>query len=91
MPLVAGGLAQQPMGYLADVMRVRHYSRAKEAVDREEWKDGELRYPAPAWAHLTVGPVLALVEEERALEMVAAEEARIARLEAALDAAEAAS
>lgn len=63
--MLPGGLAQQPMGYLADVMRVRSYARAKEAYEREDVVDGQTRFPAPQWAKDMVIPVLARVEAAR--------------------------
>ena len=63
--MLPGGLAQQPMGYLADGMRVRAYARAKEAVEREDVVDGKTVFPAPDWAHRMVQPVLMRVEAQR--------------------------
>lgn len=51
--LVAGGLADQPVGYLNDVMRVRAYARAKDDVESAT----DTR-PPQAWATAMVQPVL---------------------------------
>lgn len=66
---MAGGLADQPTGYLNDVMQARSYSRAYEAVERERTSGsddtGQPRLPAPEWAWTLYGEVeLAMAAED---------------------------
>jgi hypothetical protein len=52
LPLVAGGFADQPQGYLRDVQLVRSYERAKELCDAATSEK-----PSPRWASALVSPV----------------------------------
>ena len=65
MPLIAGGYADQPLGYMNDLRAVRNYLEAVR-LRAEERADGDtILNPAPSWAWLLLR---AVDEAEAALE-----------------------
>ena len=64
VPLLAGGLADQPLGYLADVLKVRSYLRAREAVALQRTVEGEVVNPAPPQAERLLAQVDAAYWQE---------------------------